>query len=460
MRTFIFFLCFSIFGFTPENVLSQNEKINIDANITVTVDDLFNIIKEQTDYRFIYKSGMFDNFPKISLKKGVIRVNTLIKESLTSKTLSISFGENNTIVITEKTNDSQEISVSGRVIDVNGQPIPGITVYVIDRKPTTDIVEREFIIRGTSTDFNGKFSLKAEVGYFLVVTGLGYENQNQIITTQTEYNFTMKESVSALEEVLIVGYGTVKKRDLTGSVGSINTEDIKQVDAQTIDQALVGKIPGVYVTAQNGGPGSGALVHIRGMSALTGDNQPLYVVDGVPIVVRPIYSDDGTVVQTQLIDSQPNPLLSINPNDIERVDVLKDASAAAIYGSRAANGVIIITTKRGKRNQTTRFNFSYSGTIQNPVNTIDVLNAEEFKVFHTEQAQITLDNSTVPEPFWPIAYPNELTIINNPESFFFSGNTDWQNEVINDNALWNRYNFSASGGSENVNYLVSTNVTD
>ncbi|WP_282134099.1 SusC/RagA family TonB-linked outer membrane protein [Seonamhaeicola maritimus] len=459
MRTFIFLLCISTFGFTPENVLSQNEKININADITVTVDEVFDIIKEQTEYRFIYKSGMFDNFPKVSLERGVIRVNALLQKSLTTNTLNFSFGDNGTIVITEKSEPLQEITVSGRVKDVNGQPIPGLTVYVTDREPTMDRVQSDFIIRGTATDFDGKFSLKAEVGYYLMVAGIGYEHQSLKITEQTVYDFTMKERVSALDEVLVVGYGTVKKRNLTGSVGSVNSEEIQQVDAQTIDQALVGKIPGVYVTAQNGGPGSGALVNIRGMSALTGDNQPLYVVDGVPIVVRPIFSD-GSIEQNQLVDAQPNPLLTINPNDIERVDVLKDASAAAIYGSRAANGVIIVTTKRGKRNQAARFNFSYSGTIQNPINTMDVLNAEEYKEFHTEQAQITLDNTTFPEFFWPFVYPNQLAIINNPDSFFGSGDTDWQKEVINDNALWNRYNFSASGGNEKMNYLISSNVTD
>ncbi|MGS0524408.1 SusC/RagA family TonB-linked outer membrane protein [Zobellia nedashkovskayae] len=191
---------------------------------------------------------------------------------------------------------------------------------------------------------------------------------------------------------------------------------------------MIGKIPGVYVSASSGAPGTGATVHVRGISQLIGDNQPLYVVDGVPIVINPRFSTD-------VFGGRENPLLSINPADIERVDVLKDASSAAIYGSRAANGVVIITTKRGKRNQAPRFNFSYDTTIQNPLNTYDVLNASQFKQFITDQGR-----------------EGDIT--------FGEADTDWQEEITNNNAIWNQYDFNVSGGTTEVNYLVSARVTE
>ncbi|UGU14724.1 TonB-dependent receptor [Sinomicrobium kalidii] len=439
MKTFIFCYCVVAFGLGSYHGFSQDARIKIDTDKTISVEQIFNLIENQTDYRFIYRHDLVRNAPPVRISKGVIRASDLLHMGLEPINYSYDFF-NNTIIVKRKESISgtrvvpQSIQVEGVVTGKDGEPIGGVTVYVSNVEPSGQrSAPSDFIIRGTTTDFDGHFSLAAEPGYFLVVTALGYEmTYRKINADQTEYNITLKEKVNALEEVLVVGYGTTKKKDLTGSVGSIDSEDIQQLQSQTVDQALVGKITGVHVSSQSGGPGSGAIVHIRGLSQLIGDNQPLYVVDGVPIVMNPRFGDVGSI---GVFGDRENPLLSINPDDVERVDVLKDASSAAIYGSRAANGVVLITTKRGKRNRKPKLDFSYRATVQNPLNTYDILNTDQYRAFLTEHGR-------------------------DGEVDFGNADTDWQDKTINNNALWNRYSLSMSGGTPDVNYLVSGNITD
>lgn len=455
MKTFMLLFCTAVFSFSPIDIISQNAEIKIDSDRVVTVDEVFDLIMSQTDYIFIYQVDMFKNFPKIRLYKGKIKANQLLSESLSTSDFSFSVSKDKkTIIIQEIVNTMQEVVIKGTVVDEKGLPLPGFTVYVTNNKPSSSYLNREFLIRGTSTDFDGKFSIKAEVGYYLVVSGIGYQfHSEQITADKSVYNIVLKEEVSALEEVLVVGYGTTKKKDLTGSVGSVDSEDIQQIKTQTIDQALVGKIAGVYVQSRGGQPGAGAFVQIRGLSQIRGDNQPLYVVDGVPITTTPNTEALGLINYGE----RENPLLAINPEDIERVDILKDASAAAIYGSRAANGVVIVTTKRGKRKQTPRFSFNTSSTIQNPVDTYDYLSASEYIDWAQVNAQKVLDQ--YPPIYWPF-FPQEYAMVNDPDNFFGTADTDWQDLITNKNALWTQYSFNVSGGTENVNYFTSFGISD
>ena len=309
--------------------------------------------------------------------------------------------------------------------------MPGITLYITSEAPAEEALDRRYFISGTASDVKGYFSLEAEVGNYLVASGIGYSTQSKQITAgQREYNFTLTEELSYLSEVLVVGYGTTEKKDLTGSVGLVKSKELEQIKTQTIDQALVGKVTGVYVAGGGGAPGTGAIVNIRGLAAIQGDNQPLYVVDGVPVIQNPLFLGDGLGRS----GNRENPLLSINPADVERIDILKDASSAAIYGSRAANGVILITTKRGKRNQKPRFTFSYDATIQNPTDRLDLLNAAEFRAL-LEQQEIDVSD-------------------------FGTADTDWQDLLTNANALWNQYRFNVSGGSEKTSYYFSGTLSD
>ncbi|WP_161554543.1 SusC/RagA family TonB-linked outer membrane protein [Sinomicrobium soli] len=438
MKTLIFLYCTVAFSLGSYHGFSQNARIKIDADMTLSVEQIFNLIEYQTDYKFIYRHDAIKDAPLVKVSKGVMIAGDLLRMGLEPIHYYYDFVDNTIIVkrkeaIPEEYNIPQSLQIAGTITGEDGMPIGGITVYVTNVEPSSKRIDREFVIRGTSTDLEGSFSLEAEPGYFLVVTGLGYEfTYLEITAEQTVYNIVLKEEVSALEEVMVVGYGTTKKKDLTGSVGSIDSKDIEQIKAQTVERALVGKIPGVYVSSQSGGPGSGAIVHIRGLSQLTGDNQPLYVIDGVPVVMNPQFEKVGSI---GVFGNRENPLLSINPADVERVDVLKDASAAAIYGSRAANGVVLITTKRGRRNQKAKLDFSYSTTIQNPANTYDVLNGDQFREFITAQG---LDG----------------------EIDLSDADTDWQDKIVNHNAIWNQYDLSISGGTSKVNYLVSGRVAD
>lgn len=455
MRAIILFLSLTLFSFAPSGALSQNVKIMIKNNQKASVDQIFDLIKQQTKYRFVYRSDMFNNSPKIQLEKGTINVSTLLEKSLSNGKFTYELASNNIIIIKEITTAKlEEIEIKGKVTDINGQPVPSISVYVTSSKPSEQGFGKNFVIRGTTTDFDGSFTIKSEVGYYLVVSGMGFQMYTEmVVKNKNTYSITLKEEVSLLEEVMVVGYGTTKKKDLTGSVSSIDSEDIQQIKSQTIDNALVGKLPGVNVQSRGGAPGSGAIVSIRGLNQVRGDNQPLYVIDGTPVITTPNSESLGLINY----GSRENPLLAINPDDVERIDVLKDASAAAIYGSRAANGVIIVTTKRGKRRQAPKFSFNASTTFQNPVATYDYLSADDYKKFSTVQAQATLD--TYPEMYWPY-FPQQYAIVSDPDSYFGTANTDWQDLITNKNALWTQYNFNVNGGSENVSYMMSAGISD
>ena len=429
MKIFLYFFCTTVFSFTSDGVFSQNPKVKIYNDNTLTISEVFQIIKQQTSYNFIYKSDLFKDYPKIKVKKGVINANELLETSLSYGDFQFEVSQDNTILI--KRSEKIQISIKGKITDVNGLPLPGIIIAVMNKAPVGGEINKDFLITTSISDAEGNYSINGVTGNYLVATGIGYElYYEKISENKGVYNIALQEKLNILDEVAVVGYGSTKRKDLTGSVSSIKSESIEQINAQTIDQALVGKLPGVFVSAQSGAPGSGAIVHVRGLGQLIGDNQPLYVVDGVPIIINPQFGGD-----LGLNDNRLNPLLTINPSDVERVDVLKDASSAAIYGSRAANGVIIITTKRGKRNQKPKFDFSYNLTIQNPTKTYDVLDANGFKKFITDQGLAD-------------------------EIEFGTSNTDWQDETTNNNALWKQYNMSVSGGSEKINYLVSGHVND
>ena len=223
-------------------------------------------------------------------------------------------------------------SVSGTVSDANG-PLPGANVLV---KGTTN---------GTQTDFDGNYSLSnVPANAVLVFSYVGFKTAEVAVGGRTTVNLTLEEDAQALEEVVLVGYGAVRKKDATGAVASVKAEDFNKGITTSADQLLQGRVAGVQITQSSGEPGAAANIRIRGTSSIRSGNDPLIVLDGVPLVsggVSPSGSDFGG-------SSATNPLNFINSADIESIDVLKDASATAIYGSRGSNGVVLITTKSGK----------------------------------------------------------------------------------------------------------------
>ncbi|WP_434086520.1 SusC/RagA family TonB-linked outer membrane protein [Pontibacter populi] len=300
----------------------------------------------------------------------------------------------------------QGVTLKGKVVNENGEGLPGVTVVL---KGTTT---------GTSTDINGNFSLNVpQTGGTLVLSFIGYTTQEVAIGGQTTFNVALQPDVKALEEIVVVGYGTQKKSDVTGSVTSVSSDDFVQGQVTTPEQLIQGKVAGVAITSNSGAPGSGSTIRIRGGSSLYATNDPLIVIDGVPV-------DNGS------ISGSANALSMINPNDIASFNILKDASATAIYGSRASNGVIIITTKKGKAGDKLAVNFSTLHSLSTVPNTIDVLSGDEFR---------TLVNQ----------YGNS-----DQKALLRGFNTDWQDQIYR-TAYTTDNNISVSGSVKDIPYRVS-----
>lgn len=443
---------FIIAGILQVNAASyaQSKKVTLTFDQT-TIQKVFDEIQSQTNLTFIYANEDLSGKEIISIFLQDKPLQTALIQMLSPLNLEYEISEPY-VVIKRKKLPARVIT--GKVTDEKGEPLIGVTVLL---KGT---------MRGTLTNPNGVYNLEipddVTKGY-LQFSYTGYRIVEFPIEGEKVINVQMKVETSLLDEVVVVGYGTTKKMDLTGTVGSLESKEIMEFKSQTVDNAIAGKITGVHVQSAGGRPGQGGIVHIRGLSSLRGDNQPLYVVDGIPFVINPS-ADDGTFSaglfgRSASLTGGANPLVSINPENIERIDVLKDASAAAIYGSRAANGVILITTKRGKTGQPATLSFNVSATVGNPIKTYDFLDAQEYKQFAQEQAQLTLDNSPFPEVQWPFRHPVENAVVNDP-NFFGNANTNWTDEIINNNALWMQYNLRLSGGTKDLAYSLSASIAD
>lgn len=300
-----------------------------------------------------------------------------------------------------------QTTVTGTVTDTQNLPLPGATVL---EKGTTN---------GTTADFDGNFSINVANNAVLEVSYLGYSPTEVPIAGQSTFTIQLEEDATQLEDVVVVGYGTQKRSDITGAIASVKSGDFNQGVVTNPGELLQGKMAGVNIASNSGEPGASQNVIIRGIGSLRSGTQPLYVVDGF------LLDNSSTGVDT-------NPLNFLNPNDIESIDVLKDASATAVYGSRASNGVVVITTKRGKSGKT-EMNFSVSTALSSMANTIDVFGADEFR------RQVPVVGGTLED---------------------FGANTDWQDE-LSQTGVWKNLNFSMSGATnEKFSYFASVGFQD
>ncbi|RXM44157.1 TonB-dependent receptor [Flavobacterium sp. YO64] len=310
-----------------------------------------------------------------------------------------------------------QITVSGTVSDSNG-PIPGVNIIVKGTKTST------------VSNFDGTYTLQSvPANSILVFSFIGYKTHEVSVNNKTKIDALLEENLNDLKEVVVVGYGTVKRADLTGAVSTVSSTAITQSVATTIDQVLQGRAAGVQIQQNSGTPGGSSSVRIRGISSITGSNEPIYVIDGVII--------DGN---TGSLNS--NPLAGINPNDIASIDILKDASATAIYGSRAANGVIMVTTKTGRKGDLTLNFDSYVGWQQMPKE-LQVLNLREYGTLKNTRADLGIVQR---DPYF--IRPDLL-----------GEGTNWQDELFQ-TALIQNYNLSASGGSDNTTYALGMSYFD
>ncbi|GAA4780117.1 TonB-dependent receptor [Olivibacter ginsenosidimutans] len=323
----------------------------------ITLADAFSLLKKQTGLTVFYGNQLLNDQERISFDFHNQQLQEVLAVLLKDKPLKYELRRNQVIVLSKITVPanpliSQQQSISGQVSDKNG-PITGVSIRV---KGTN---------RGTATDANGRYTIQAATGEILVFSLLGYTVQEQTVGTGPTLNVVLTENIQEIDEVVVIGYGTVRKSDLTGSVAQVKAKEINAFPNANVLQSLSGRAPGVQIRQASGAPGPSMSVRIRGGNSIQGSNEPLYVIDGFPIQGSP----------TQ-----------VNNSEIESVEILKDASATAIYGSRGANGVVLITTKSGKAGKT-KVDFETSFSTQRLVRKLDLMNAREYALFYNEQAK-------------------------------------------------------------------------
>ncbi len=315
--------------------------------------------------------------------------------------------------------------------------------------PGANIIVKGMPSVGTTTNVEGQYSLNVpQSATVLIFSFIGMESKEVEIGSQTEINVTLSAAMTDLDEIVVVGYGTAIKRDVTGSIVKVNTEDLKNIPVPSFEEAIQGKTSGVFIEKSSGKLGESIKMRIRGSSSVSADNQPLYVVDGMPI----------TAANQGVSNNQPtSPLADINFADIESIQILKDASAAAIYGSRASNGVVLITTKTGKTGKT-KFNVDYSFGFSEPSRLREWLDADEYKSLFDDAIKRSPDYDPNTGLLWDWLDIEGLYDRYLP-GWRGGNNTDWQSLAFQD-ASSQRFNLSASGGSEKTTYYAGITVED
>ena len=392
---------------------AQNISLKLDR---VPVRQAIAELQRSAGYSFVYKTGDIDTGRTVSVDAK--ELSEAVGQILAGQDVTfVIVGKN--IIVSKKTDvgagSAQQVRgmVSGLVLDAKGDPVVGAGVYVKGRQGT-----------GVVTDLDGNFSIQAPAGSVLTVSCLGYTDQDFTVSDPSvPCRIVLEEDAIMLQEAVSVGYGNLPKRSLTTAISSMKTDKIEKMPVGTLGESLYGQLPGLYVVQGNGQPGSNVSMRIRGTGSLTASSDPLFVIDGFPTNDASFFSN-------------------LSAEDIENITVLKDAASAAIYGSRAGNGVVMITTKRGEKGAP-RVSFGVQAGFQQPQRYIDVLNAEEF-------AQMIKDAraNTGMAP---------LPILDNPSQWT---PTDWQRDVFFRTAGFQRYNVAVRGASDKVRYAISAQFQD
>lgn len=398
-------LCF-IFLFIFQRASAQ---ISFQAN-NKTVSQVLQIIERQGDYSFFYTDKLpgLNHIVNLTVQNEKIELvlDKLFKE--TNITYKIEAGKQiilNIKNISEKKAYTQYKKIEGQVTDTHGEALIGVSI--VDEKNGS---------YGTITNVDGKYSLELPIGSSIKISYIGYLTQTVKIDNRNIYNILLKEDAQILDEVVVIGYGTMKRKDITTSVSSVSTEDIDERPIISAAQALQGKAAGIQVIQPSGAPGTGMSIRVRGATSVQASNDPLYVVDGIPV-------DD---------------IANLSPNDIESMQVLKDASSAAIYGARAANGVVLITTKRGMEG-TPQVKLSAYAGFSKLGRKLNALNTEEYKDLMNDLKQVSNVAPTIPD--------DEHRYVDWTDLFFGTGSNQ-------------NYQLSVSSGTEKIQYYISAGYTD
>ncbi|MGN7205637.1 TonB-dependent receptor [Pedobacter sp. SAFR-022] len=406
MKLLLVFVLSTIFQVNAATY-GQNVTLNIK---NASLKEVLDVLRKQTGYHFLYRTEMLNQTRQLSINVTNEPLTKVLELCFEGQPLTYSINEK-TIVLRERPvspiKSVQQARITGTVTDATGLAMPGVGIKV----------------KGTSTtsvtDTEGKYVVNAGGNITLVFSYVGYETQEVAANGRTTINITLAESQAELSEVVVIGYGTVRRKDLTGSVASVKGADIKAQGVSDVTRSLQGRMPGVSIESAGGDPGAGTRILIRGVGSLN-NATPLYIVDGVQVAN----------------------INNLNQTDIESVDVLKDASAAAIYGSRAANGVVLVTTKSGKSGAPV-VQLTANVGVQSKASNIDVLNAQEWATVHNQahaNAGLT--------PLELAANPAALGV-----------GTDWQDAIFRAAPI-QQYNLLVSGGSEASKYSVSGGYND
>ena len=402
----IFFLLCIPFG------ISAQQKVSV--NVTnATLKQVFSVIEKQTTYCFSYKSGVIDNRKDITMKENNAPVNNVLDAALKGRQLKYTIVSEKSIVIsgkqdaTSSTPQGEKRKIQGVVKDDNGEPIIGATIAVVG---TNELAV---------TDFDGNFTINAPKGGKIKVSYLGFTDQ--VLPATDKMDIAMVEDAQALNEVVVVGYGTMKRSDMTGALSSVNTKEMAKRTTTNPAEALQGKVAGVNILKSGGNAGAGISVKIRGIKTF-GSNEPLYIVDGFPGDIN-----------------------SVNPQDIESMEILKDGAAAAIYGSVAANGVVLITTKNGKKGDV-KVDFSTYLSFTEVAKDLEMLDADGYKKVHKMMYEnYKEENGRYPGSSLPAYITHDTGV-----------NTNWQ-DATQRKGLAQSYMVSVRGGNDKTQFSVSYN---
>ncbi len=439
MKLTLFFLCVGILQIHA-TVNSQQSSITLELR-DVPMSEAFTTLEEQYRYTFIYSDDLVDVNEKVSLHADNRSIDQVLESLLAKTNHAYKILDNQLVVVFPAELSSQQVVISGSVTDATGSPLPGVTVLEMGTS------------NGTVTDVDGTYSITVASGEaVLSFSFIGYLTKKVQVADRKTIDVTLEEDIQSLDEVVVVGYGTQQRKDITGSVSSISSEDLEKVASPDFTRALTGQLSGVQVVQSTGAPGGGVVIRVRGTGSITAGNDPLYVVDGIPV-----NNANSSFAQAGGPDQPVNPLNTLNPNDIASIEVLKDASATAIYGSRGSNGVVIITTKRGQSGEP-RVRVNATMGIHTVEKKLDLLNAREVAEFWIEARTNSWvdDGGSADDPFddRPGRYsvPEEYR---NPEQL--GEGTDWQDEIFR-TALSQNYQISISGGNEKNRYYTSANI--
>lgn len=394
----------------------------------VPLEEFFSTIKQQTGYVFFYDVNLLRAAKPVTLNAVNVELPEALRLLFNKQPLDYSI-ENKTIVISERSHERGRrssdylqlnlVDITGRVVDSKGESLPGVSVRV---KGTAI---------GTTTDAQGNFRIDAPENGVLVFSYIGFVSQEVSIQGRGSINIVLVEDTQALNEVIVIGYGTQKRSEITGAISTVQGREIASVASGDVQEALQGRMAGVDISPSTGQPGSPLDMNIRGVSTI-GNGNPLFVIDGIPIM-----SEGGSRVF--------NPLASLNPSDVLSIQILKDASASAIYGARAANGVVIITTNRGASGEN-KVQFQSSAGVSTVQGHIDMMNSRQYIDYASE----ALANGGRPTP---------ISFIEPNLSRNLSRNTDWQKELFSPGITQN-YWLGISGGNENARYSFSGGYMD